>query len=902
MTAGEFDPLLAVRADTTFYYNAVDQGENVVVQPQGGAVLRGGLPLVAPQRGALSAVDLSAATITAPQGGTVGNLTDGDEATSLLTTGPMGTVDPYVVWQVDFGAPSAEIVAFDMIGLKLSASGSASMVIQSSPDGVTWTTRASVIVSDVEGSRRLAAAPGSVLASARYWRFARVGGALDLGALVVEVDELRAWSEGAQGEVKLFDVVRSADAQYVFAVTAGNADIFRVETLTWVAAIAVEYGEADIVNVTHAQSRDQVIFFNRDYPQWTAFRQGNDALWDFGALVFSSVTQFAWGDSTVSGGVSEVQLLTIDGAATGNLFRIELNGEFTADITVDASDATTAASLETAIETLTEISSVSVTVKSAKVFEITYDGDEADQPQQLLIPIVVTGSGVYEIKRIDTGAEPTAPLWDADHGYPSCGTFYQGRFFQGGFRDRPDLTAASRAGSFFDFELDDDVGDDSPLLFAADTDEQVEVVAIHAGRHLQVFTTSGEFFIPSEPITPTNLALKQTTRIGSVLGLPTFDVEGATLFVQRNGRAVHEYLFVDTEQSYQANAISLLATHLVADPKALAMRRRQSASDADIYFIANTGNDASGVRVPMAMVTILRSQQVTAFTRLTTPNGDIEAVCSLQRGEIFVASKRTDGGVERCFIEAWDTARQLDGGGLVSVDDVTILAADGVQTDFAWTFTTPGTVAEIAVHTRVAGQGAWELVDPSEYVTNLSIGRVEFVTAPANGREVRINRRLFSITLPAGFTHLEGESVALVVDGFPEPDKVVTSGAITLDNYADFDVEFGHFFPAKIRLLPPRPSLGGAEVFGTTKMRIPSATVTVERTGVIEVGIEGQALQVLGDVPLPATLDATLEETLTSGPLRVWGMAGWEVDPRLVVQRAAATPFNVLGINYAVRF
>ncbi len=48
--------------------------------------------------------------------------------------------------------------------------------------------------------------------------------------------------------------------------------------------------------------------------------------------------------------------------------------------------------------------------------------------------------------------------------------------------------------------------------------------------------------------------------------MPPRDVDGATLFVARSGREIREFLFVDTEQAYQAGDLALLARHLIQDP------------------------------------------------------------------------------------------------------------------------------------------------------------------------------------------------------------------------------------------------------------------------------------------------------------------------------------------------
>ncbi len=87
-------------------------------------------------------------------------------------------------------------------------------------------------------------------------------------------------------------------------------------------------------------------------------------------------------------------------------------------------------------------------------------------------------------------------------------------------------------------------------------------------RQLQVFTSVGEWVVSGDPLTPTNIQVHQQSRIGSPRDrqVPPRDVDGATLFAARNGREIREFLFVDTEQAYQAGDLALLSRHLVQDP------------------------------------------------------------------------------------------------------------------------------------------------------------------------------------------------------------------------------------------------------------------------------------------------------------------------------------------------
>src|SRR5690606_20281495 len=80
--------------------------------------------------------------------------------------------------------------------------------------------------------------------------------------------------------------------------------------------------------------------------------------------------------------------------------------------------------------------------------------------------------------------------------------------------------------------------------------------AVFSGRHLQVFTSGAEWMVTGDPLTPSSLQVKRQTRVGSPVdrSVPPRDVDGATLFVSRNGRELREFLYADVEQAEQATA------------------------------------------------------------------------------------------------------------------------------------------------------------------------------------------------------------------------------------------------------------------------------------------------------------------------------------------------------------
>ena len=95
-----------------------------------------------------------------------------------------------------------------------------------------------------------------------------------------------------------------------------------------------------------------------------------------------------------------------------------------------------------------------------------------------------------------------------------------------------------------------------------------------SGRDLQIFTKGGEFFLPQstlDPITPTNVVINGATRRGSKEGIKPVGAESGTLFIQRAGKSLREFLFSDVELSYISNNISLLSSHLLKSPSDMAL-------------------------------------------------------------------------------------------------------------------------------------------------------------------------------------------------------------------------------------------------------------------------------------------------------------------------------------------
>ena len=224
----------------------------------------------------------------------------------------------------------------------------------------------------------------------------------------------------------------------------------------------------------------------------------------------------------------------------------------------------------------------------------------------------------------------------------------------GGASSRPSTIWGSRVGNFFNFDPGENF-DDAAIEATLDTGRFNAIVDLYAGRNLQIFTTGGEFYIPQtlgDPITPSNLAVQEQTSNGARVGIRVVNVDGATVFVQRQGKALSEFIFSDTVQGYVTTKISLLSSHLLKSPSDLAVRKATSTDEGDQLLVVNE-DDGS-----IACYTLLRSQEIIAPSEWTT-DGDYLAV-GVDIADTYAVVKRTINGSDVYYVEVFVEGLTLD--------------------------------------------------------------------------------------------------------------------------------------------------------------------------------------------------------------------------------------------------
>ena len=435
----------------------------------------------------------------------------------------------------------------------------------------------------------------------------------------------------------------------------GTGDDFLITTIA----------TANIPTMDYTQSADTLIVVQEDMAPKKIVRGASHTDWTISNITFDHIPMYAFSLSTSN----PAQTLTpsaVDGNITltaggGSVFAASNIGDY-----VEANDGLGRARIT---------GYTSGTVVEA-VVEIPFFNTNA----------IASGSWFLEVDYVDT--------WSATYGWPRSVTFHEGRLWFGGSKSRPNTIWGSRVGDYFDFNPGEGLDDDSIEATLA-TDSVNAITGMFSGRDLQVFTKGGEFFLPQsdlDPITPSNVVVQTATRRGSKEGIKPVGAESGTLFIQRSGKSLREFLFSDVELSYISNNISLLSSHLLVTPSDMALRKATSTDDGDLLLIVNSYDGS------LATYSILKGQNVIAPSLCTTDGSFMNVAVDVD--VIYFVVKRTVNSATKYYIECFNddyttdaavqytvTAGNLPGSTSVSGlghlegKTVKIAADDAMQTD-----------------------------------------------------------------------------------------------------------------------------------------------------------------------------------------------------------------------------
>ena len=912
--SGELSPLLKGRVDLDQYYQGMETAENVLIVPQGGLKRRAGTQHVDLAEKIIKPFISSEITASMPNGGTPADINDFDRATTTTTNviGTGGTTStPFILVSYDISGQSSLGKYIDVQDIQLTGNASCVLKIQASTDNSFWALLKSITVTEDAQSIRIKAGDNI---DYKYFRIVREN---DTGSIShsVKLSEFNILYPTANAsDVKTFDFSIEHDKHYLCVVTGGeettpsygNMALYRItdQTATYipVANLPLPFKSSEVATVRDVQTENVMLMFHEDHHPKRIINTGGD-VFTIDDIPFLNVPQYDYNDASSPTPTPYVTTIGFTNTYAGNRYQIDVEGVLSKNITFGTNASSTAFNLQKNLQEMPIFGDTGITVTGTQAgsgigsFTISVGGESADN-FEAWTGFITTGesNGAITFTPPTTAGVPRKEdVWSATRGYPKTAAFYAGRLWLGGTKSKLQSLFASRSGSFFDFYTEE--GDDDEGIFTTISSRQLtEIIDINPDRGLQVFTAGAEFIVRGN--TPSDISIEAQTQHGASF-LEVKSVDGATLFVDQNGRTLRSYLYNYNEDAYNSTDISVLSSQLINQPLDLATLTGSLSEDANWVFIVNQDGTA-------AILNTLRTQDINGFTKWTngdtnnfsftissgtpvlnnsyTVNGSIYKVTSIS-GSV-IETTRTEG------VNAPPSSGTLSGTPNLVFSSSTYNALETVSVSVV--NNDLFLVNKRTTNTTTYTIEKWDF----DYLLDSAIKR----TTPSS----IINNNLY-LTTPIGACHLDGQTVSVVARGNTLPKRVVQAGGfIVLTNEektfilgsgAVIDVEVGYNFTPKIVGMP----LNTAGPAGQNQMRekkITRMNLRVYKSSGVYIDGNPVPIRQFGDAA-NTPLDSNLPEQ--TGIIEDNnGGNGWGIDIQPVITVPSPTPFHIQAIEYEV--
>jgi hypothetical protein len=669
------------------------------------------------------------------------------------------------------------------------------------------------------------------------------------------------------GKSRVIPFIFSNDELAVFVLSNGRLDVYDSDGVAIQTNITanVNYTEAQLFELNFAQFGDTVFMTHRDNPTLQIKRTS--------ATTFTvSVFEFEIDEDVVVSGAYKTHAPFYKYAD--------------ASVTVTLSTSATGTG-----RTITASSPIWTTDYVNHYIKV--DGSQ----------IKITGytsSTVVTGTIIETVSGGTGPhvnweeeLISAPRGYPQAVTFHDNRLYFAGVKDAPAAVIASQVGGYFNFDVGTGLADEAINVFVSG-DRVNEIRHLVSSRNLQVLTDGGEYFVPTSTdtsaVTPANITFLRQTPYGCSRAKPII-FDGATLYAQKNGKSIREYLFSDVENAYASTSISILASHLVNGPVDMAMITGTTTRPEQFAFFTN--NDGT-----LALFHSVRAEKIAGWTLWSTKSGDeFTSITAINENLFCVVKRDLEGGtvytLEK-FAEQDDLT--LDCSGTTTVNQQgTPLVNGGSQTGTNLNvdgYTTAPNIGDIITINAVSG--SYE---------------IQTVTPTASGYTIVLNQALNSspaddaaITITSGRVHNSPahltEETVNAVDGTFSLGSFTTSASdtITFDVAHSAGVIVGFNYEPTLETMPIDREVSTGPLTGEIK-RISRAVIDLSDT--LNVALQAADNTAKSLVIRDVAFNVAAPLSKVTGKKEFFFL-GYDREPTLKITQTAPLPLKVLGVALEV--
>lgn len=517
------------------------------------------------------------------------------------------------------------------------------------------------------------------------------------------------------------------------------------------------------------------------------------------------------------------------------------------------------------------------------------------------------GTNNIVVKEFPSGGKNVTDVWaigawSDEYGYPSEVEFFSDRLVFAGTPSQPQTLWFSKAGNYRDFGRSQPILDDDSIAATINARQVNAVKDLLPLDKLIIMTAGGEWQTGTgegDVLTPTTIAFKPQTYHGSS-GVPALVIGDVGLHVQRGGKVVRTLGYQFERDGYRGNDITVFSSHLFEGRQIVEWDYAQTPLSV-VWAVRDDGT--------LLALTFLLEQEVIGWTPMEI-DGSVESVCCIPEGTedvLYAVIKRTVGGSEKRYIERLSTRTVEDIREATFLDS--FLTYDGRNTG-ATTMTATGASWDVGDQvTLTASASTFASTDLQDVIvlgygaglnvrlritgyTSATVVTAEIDTpVPAAYRGAATTDWGFARDSISGLDHLEGRTVGILCDGRVQDDRVVASGAITLDEPGVL-VHVGLPYVADFETL--EVNLPGGESPRLNTKLIKRLGLIVKDTRSIRAGPdfghldEYESRDVVTDMAAPPALQQDLVE--------MWVQGDWSQRGRVCVRQADPLPMTILAV------
>jgi len=428
--------------------------------------------------------------------------------------------------------------------------------------------------------------------------------------------------------------------------------------------------------------------------------------------------------------------------------------------------------------------------------------------------------------------------WSDTTGYPSCVTFFEQRLVFAATTEEPQTMFFSKNGDYLNFTSGTNA--DDALIYQIASNQVNNIRYLSATRVLTIGTSGGEYVLTTTndgPVTPTNAQIRKYSNYGTANVEPV-QVADVTMFLQRAKRKLREFKYAGeiNTSGYIATDLTILAEH-ITEGGMLGMAYQQEP-DSIVWMIRNDGQ--------LIGLTYRREEEVVAWHR------------------------HTIGGAYTGTHEGLASATYAYG----MVESIATLPSDSGEDELYM-------IVKRTINSVT-----------KRYVERMKTFNFGNDTTEAFFVDSGLSYSGSATTSFGGLYHLNGETVASLVNGATHPNKTVAAGAISLDTSAT-NAAVGLAYTSRIKTL--RLEAGSADGTSQGKIkRIHSITLRLHETVGVEVGSSTNEVDRIPFRTSAMAMSAAVE--LFTGDKEIEFRGGFEEDEQIVVQQSQPLPLTLLAI------